>query len=95
MKKAFIIYSDFNDIGVAFRVDEKDYKKAVDLAHEGFFRWNNPEVYPEYQDMGYSEPSELFLKGAGIEYDSVDLKEWMADELHKGTPEWCSELIWF
>ena len=95
MKKAFIIYSYFNDFGIAFKVDEKDYEKAKELAYEGFDRWHDPIKYPEYHDIGYAEPSEELLKEAGIKYEYIKLDDWMGDKFYEDQPEWCTDLMWY
>ena len=65
----FVIWSDLNNIGFGVQVDKKDYDKAKELAIEGFRRWNAPEEYPQYHDVGFAEPTEELLKEAGIEFN--------------------------
>ncbi len=57
-----------NDIWFGVEVEEKDLHKAIELAEEGFARWNNPDEYPEYHDVGYAEPSMEMMDEAGIQY---------------------------
>lgn len=67
MKKTFIVEDVTNlDIAFAVTVDEKDYEKAKELCLEGYTRWHNPECYPEYEFLGYAEPSEILMNDAGI-----------------------------
>lgn len=75
MKKVFIIWSDMNEMGFGVEVEEKDLYKAVKLAEEGFSRWNNPEEYPEYEQVGYAEPLMELMDEAGIQYRILDEEE--------------------
>lgn len=75
MKKIFLIWSEMNQIGFGVEVEEEDVEKAVELAQEGFDRWNWPDEYPEYHDVGYAEPSMELMDEAGIKYKIIDTEE--------------------
>ena len=75
MKKIFVIWSYCNEIGFGVEVDEKDYDKAVELAVEGWEKWNDPEEYPEYEHSGYDEPACELLDEAEIKYRILDEEE--------------------
>lgn len=66
-------YSDImNDIYFAVEVaDNTDIGKAKQLISEGYDRWMNTEDYPEYECLGYAEPSEMLLKENGIEVINI------------------------
>lgn len=81
MKKRFVIWSELNQIGFGVEVDEKDYEWAKDLSLTGWNQWNNPEKYPEYESMGYAEPSMKLMDMAGIKYRILDEKEMEEEEL--------------
>lgn len=74
-KKAFIIWSDLNQMGFGVEVNAEDYSKAIPLALEGWRKWNNPEEFPEYEASGYAEPSMEMLDDAGIKYQILDEEE--------------------
>lgn len=88
MKRAFVVWSALNGIGFGVRVKEEDYEKAKELAKKGFDRWNNPEEYPEYHDVGWAEPSMELMDEAGIEYEILEINE-DDDEF----PDWCEEIV--
>ena len=88
MKRAFVVWSALNGIGFGVRVNAKDYEKAKELAKEGFDRWNNPEEYPEYHDVGWAEPSMELMDEAGIEYEILEI-----DEYDDEFPDWCEEIV--
>ena len=75
MKKIFIIWSAMNMMGFGVEVEEADYEKAKELALDGWRKWNNPEEYPEYETLGYAEPSEILMKEAGIDFRILDEDE--------------------
>ena len=74
-KRTFIIWSLMNSMGFGVEVDEADYAKAKELALIGWGRWNNPEQYPEYEQVGYAEPAMELMDGAGIQYRILDEDE--------------------
>lgn len=75
MKRVFIIWSSMNQMGFGVEVEEKDYSKAKELALDGWDKWNNPEEYPEYHDVGFAEPSMELMDEAGIKYRILDEEE--------------------
>ena len=75
MKKVFLIWSPLNEMGFGVEVEEEDLRKAIELAEEGFARWNDPEEYPEYEGDGYAEPSMELMDEAGIKYRILDEEE--------------------
>ncbi len=75
MKRVFIIWSVMNQIGFGVEVEEKDYSKAKELALDGWNKWNNPDEYPEYHDVGFAEPSMELMDEAGIKYRILDEEE--------------------
>jgi hypothetical protein len=75
MKKVFIIWSTMNQMGFGVEVEEKDYEKAKEIALEGWYQWNNPEEYPDYEQVGYAEPSMILMDEANIKYRILDENE--------------------
>ena len=74
-KNVFIIWSELNEIGFGVEVISGDVEKAKELALDGWFRWNDPVRYPEYEACGYAEPSMELMDEAGIEYRILDEDE--------------------
>lgn len=92
MKKRFVIWSELNQIGFGVEVDEKDYEWAKDLSLTGWNQWNDPEKYPEYESMGYAEPSMKLMDMAGIKYRMLDEKE-MEEEEHSEDHEVITDIL--
>lgn len=79
--KQFGIASVMNDIGFVVTInDESRYEEAVELAWEGFRRWNDPDAYPEYYGCGCDEPAIELLDAVGIEHTTDYLYDEYGDE---------------
>ena len=78
-KRSFEVYSSMNMLGFVVTVNAEDYDRAMELAWKGFDMWNNPEEFPEYYDLGYTEPSRELMDEAGIEYEISDI-DWDEEE---------------
>ena len=78
----FAVVSQVNgDIGFVVNVTKGDIEQAKQLALEGFARWNDCETYPEYEQVGFAEPSMELMDEAGIEYTIDDYYEnWDSDD---------------
>ena len=88
MKRAFVVWSYTNMIGFGVRVDEDNFEKAKELCSNGFAMWNNIEEYPEYEQLGWAEPSMELMDEAGIEYEILEI-----DEDDDEFPDWCEEIV--
>lgn len=88
MKRAFVVWSYTNMIGFGVRVDEDNFEKAKELCSNGFAMWNNIEKYPEYEQLGWAEPSMELMDEAGIEYEILEI-----DEDDDEFPDWCEEIV--
>ena len=73
--KVVMPYANMKEAFTTMIRHKADYAKAKELALIGWGRWNNPEQYPEYEQVGYAEPAMELMDGAGIQYRILDEDE--------------------
>ena len=77
MKKVFILWDNMNEMGfgIEAEVDETNIEKAKELIVKGYDGWHDVEGHPEWETVGYAEPSMELLRKEGIEYRLLDDEE--------------------